>query len=47
MQHAWRIFCAAGPAPCRFAYRTLDYGEVRHFSEQGGRRDGDPGWIAR
>jgi len=44
MEHAWADFCLqAGPR--RFAYRTLDGGEVRHFSEQVVAADGVPGWV--
>jgi len=44
MQQAWADFCRR-PGPCRFAYRTLDDGEVRHFSEQVVAADGVSGWI--
>ncbi len=44
MQQAWADFCRQ-PGPCRFAYRTLDDGEVRHFSEQVVAADGVSGWI--
>jgi PAS domain S-box-containing protein len=44
MQQAWADFCRQ-PGPSRFAYRTLDDGEVRHFSEQVVAADGVSGWI--
>jgi PAS domain S-box-containing protein len=44
MQLAWADFCRQ-PCPSRFAYRTLDDGEVRHFSEQVVAADGVSGWI--
>jgi PAS domain S-box-containing protein len=44
MQQAWADFCRQ-PRPSRFAYRTLDDGEVRHFSEQVVAADGVSGWI--
>jgi PAS domain S-box-containing protein len=44
MQQAWADFCRQ-PAPRRFAYRTQDDGEVRHFSEQVVAVEGGSGWI--
>ncbi len=44
MKQAWADFCRR-PAPSRFAYRTQDDGEVRHFSEQVVAADSVSGWV--
>jgi PAS domain S-box-containing protein len=44
MKQGWADFCRQ-PTPVRFAYRTQNDGEVRHFSEQVVAAEGVSGWV--